>query len=169
MSSKALLSNVLAGTERGAVLSQCTQYRYLLWRVWQPNQRLVAFVGLNPSTADEQRDDPTIRRCVSFAKTWGYGGMIVANLFAYRATLPSELRIAFDPIGPENDDYLNILTTQCALVVACWGNHGTYLTRDNAVQRLFINLYALDLTKSGAPRHPLYVRGTATPILFLSS
>ena len=91
------------GIVQSADFSACGTYRYALRRIWLPAAPQVLFIGLNPSTADEKSDDPTIRRCLGFARSWGYGGLIVANLFAYRATAPSALREARDPIGPLND------------------------------------------------------------------
>jgi len=90
----------------GAVFSPCDRYRYVLWRTWKPHIPSVVFIGLNPSTADAQRNDPTIRRCIGFAQTWGYGGIIIANLFSYRATQPNTLRQVSDPVGPDTDQWL---------------------------------------------------------------
>lgn len=124
---------------------------------------LVAFIGLNPSTADETADDPTIRRCVAFAKRWGYGGLVMLNLFAFRATDPRDMRSAASPVGPENDDHLRAVAAEAALVVAAWGVGGSYFGRDFRVRRLMGDgLMALGFTKSGQPRHPLYVKADAT-------
>jgi hypothetical protein len=89
------------------------------------------FIGLNPSTADEVEDDRTIRRCISYAKQWGYGGIIVANLFAYRTPSPAEMMVSTDPVGPENDRWLRDLAHQPSLIVAMWGNSGTFRNRAN--------------------------------------
>ena len=93
-----------------AVLSEDRVYRYALWRIWNEDRPLVMFVGLNPSTADETNDDPTLRRCMGFAESWGYGGVIMANIFAYRATDPKIMKQTEAPIGPENDEWLRKLS-----------------------------------------------------------
>lgn len=110
---------------RGAKLSDDRLYRYGLWRKWDDRPK-VMFIGLNPSTADEVEDDPTIRRCIGFANSWGYGGIVVANLFGFRATDPTALQKATDPIGPENDEWLYRLADEAALVVGAWGNGGLF-------------------------------------------
>ncbi len=97
--------------QTGAELSPCKAYRYALWRRWS-DAPPVLFVMLNPSTADESQDDPTIRRCISFAKQWGHGGIIVGNLFAFRSPYPNDLQTAADPIGPENNLWLERLAKQ---------------------------------------------------------
>jgi hypothetical protein len=109
----------------GAEFSDCGTYRYALWRTWNALQPGVLFVGLNPSTADATTDDPTIRRCIGFAKRWGYGGITMANVFAYRATDPREMTVlALErAIGPENDAHLASLAESASFVVAAWGAH----------------------------------------------
>jgi hypothetical protein len=97
-------------------------------------------IGLNPSTADEIDDDPTIRRCIAFAKSWGYGGLYMANLFAFRATEPADLFAANDPIGSGNDEWLCNLSKDAGVVVAAWGNHGSHLGRSREVMRLIPKL-----------------------------
>ena len=144
-----------------AVFSDDRVYRYELRRVWAAGP-LVAFVGLNPSTADETVDDPTIRRCIGFAKRWGYGGLVMVNLFAFRATDPRVMRAAADPVGPANDEHLERLTGEVDQFVAAWGAGGTYMDRDLAVLPIIgWHLRALGHTKDGHPRHPLYVRADA--------
>ncbi|MEY3660704.1 MAG: hypothetical protein RLZZ169_1530 [Pseudomonadota bacterium] len=142
--------------ETGAELSTCGTYRYALWRRWSDSSSLL-FVMLNPSTADESQDDPTIRRCISFAQQWGHGGITIANLFAFRSPHPSALRGATDPIGPENDQWLQKLAGQSAVVVGAWGNHGLYLKRGEAVAAMVPPMQCLGMTKRSQPRHPLYV------------
>lgn len=117
---------------------------------------------LNPSTADEHRNDPTIARCEARARRLGYGGVRIANLFAFRATRPADLRAAADPVGPENDALMAAWSQDAALTVAAWGVHGTYMQRDRAVRALLCGpLVHLGLTQAGHPRHPLYVRNAA--------
>ena len=113
---------------RHAVFSPCRTYRYALSRVWAADKPYALFIGLNPSTADETLDDPTIRRCIDFAKRWGYGGLVMANLFAYRATNPSEMKAATDPVGVANDEWL----IGCTLL-----NHRT---RANIGMRVYMNI-----------------------------
>lgn len=148
----------------GATFSSCKTYRYSLWRIWDEEKTPVVFIGLNPSTADEMKDDPTIRRCMGFARRWGYGGIYMVNLFAYRATSPRDL-FAFkaDPIGHNNDATLHHYTGMpCVLVVAAWGNHGTFLGRGLEVaQALKVSMHCFGYTKAGQPLHPLYQRSDA--------
>lgn len=146
-----------------AIISPDGVYRYRLERTFEgnPNQRLV-FIMLNPSTADASTDDPTIRRCIGFAKREGCGGLVVVNLFALRATDPTALRAASDPVGPEN--YSNLSdASYSGRVVAAWGAHPFAATQGRKVAWALTlgdrPLYCLGMTRAGAPRHPLYVRG----------
>lgn len=122
------------------------------------------FVGLNPSTADETTDDPTLTRCINYARSWGYGGVCMANLFALRATDPSDMKASNEPVGPENDKWLNELANEAALVVAAWGNDGSFLGRSRHVLELIPNLSCLKLNKSGEPAHPLYQPANLKPV-----
>lgn len=139
-------------------------YRYLLWRRWEASAAGVLFVMLNPSTADARRDDPTIRRCIGFARAWGFGGVEVVNLFAWRATLPRELRRAADPIGPRNDQVIAEAAARAQAVIVAWGIHGVHLGRGDDVAHLLAAARprCLGATATGAPRHPLYVRAAVT-------
>lgn len=144
---------------KGALLSDCRVYRYRLWRVWDAGKGVCAFIGLNPSTADENVDDPTIRRCISFARKFGCGSLEMLNLFAFRSTDPKALRDLDNPVGNENDYYIREVTRQCELVIAAWGVHGKLGNRDIEVMEL-IGLHkmrCLGVTKDGCPRHPLYL------------
>lgn len=138
-------------------------YRYALWREWG-GESYAMFIGLNPSTADETVDDPTIRRCVAFAKAWGYGALCMTNLFAYRATDPKHMIAAVDPVGPENDAMLLDVANGAGVRVAAWGVHGTHLNRDIAVQSIMPAMHVLKLTKHGRPGHPLYLPKTLRPV-----
>ncbi len=158
-----------------AEFSPCRTYRYTLTRTWDDEFRPCAFIGLNPSTADESTDDPTIRRCIRFAKDWGYGGLIMLNLFAVRSTDPFEIYRNPSPIGPDNDAYIsNVLSNQCAGLVCAWGNHGTHFSRGDHVRELISKLATkptpthLGLTKSGQPKHPLYLRADIKPRSFVA-
>ena len=147
---------------KGAQFSDCRKYRYALWRVWQEDKSCVMFIGLNPSTADETEDDPTIRRCIGYAKDWGFGGMYMLNLFAYRTTYPKELKRVLEPIGSKNNEFLKMYS-DLRLTIACWGTQGTFMGRDKVVMDLLGkgNLSCLGITKNGQPKHPLYLRRDA--------
>ncbi|MFB1487744.1 MULTISPECIES: DUF1643 domain-containing protein [unclassified Thiocapsa] len=147
-----------------AVFSSCGRYRYALWRHWGGPGGTAMIVGLNPSTADAMHDDPTIRRCIGFARDWGYSGLCMTNLFAYRATKPRDLMAADDPAGPDNDAWLVEQASRAALVVASWGMHGAFGGRDCAVRALLPPLACLGLTRQGQPRHPLYLRRECRPV-----
>ena len=147
-----------------AKLSRCRQYRYALWRTRDETKPYVMFIGLNPSTADETTDDPTLIRCMNFAKAWGYGGVCMANLFAYRATDPGDMKAAENPVGSQNNKWLKLLAKDAGLVVAAWGNDGSYLNRSDYVKKRLPLLYCLKMNKSGEPAHPLYQRADVLPI-----
>lgn len=151
---------VLGCRMSGAAFSACGRYRYALWRRWGAGPG-VAFIGLNPSTADHEMDDPTIRRCIGFARQWGFGSVSVFNLFAFRATKPDELRLAEAPVGPENDRWLRNAGSVERLVVAAWGVHGSHRGRDRRARALLPDLSCLGITQGGHPRHPLYLRSDA--------
>lgn len=152
--------------ERSATLSPCRVYRYALWRRWGRGPYAM-FIGLNPSTADETNDDPTIRRCIGFARAWGYGALCMANLFAFRATQPADMKKAVEPVGWENDHALQTLARGAGVVVAAWGAHGTYKGRDQSVRLLVPDLHYLRLTKDGHPGHPLYLPANLKPQLWV--
>ena len=149
-----------------AKLSECRKYRFALWRTWDDSKPYVMFVGLNPSTADETTDDPTLTRCMNYAKSWGFGGVCMANLFAYRATAPSDMKSAIDPVGPKNNDWLKKLANDAGLVLAAWGNDGSYLGRSEQVKEFLPNMFCLKLNKSGEPAHPLYQKADRKPVPF---
>lgn len=154
---------VAEAMQRGADISPCGRYRYTLWRKWGPGGT-VQFVGLNPSTADATLDDPTIRRCIGFARAWGFGGLMMTNLFAWRATDPRDMKAAADPVGPDNNGTLSAAYLNASLTVAAWGAHGTYLGRDAVVRRMLPRLHYLRLTKDGHPGHPLYLPASLRPV-----
>ena len=149
--------------EKGAKFSSDRLYRYLLWRVWDKDKRSALFIGLNPSTADENVDDPTIRRCVDFAMRWGNGGLVMANLFAYRATNPKELKCIVDPIGRDNDDYILSAHKAAGITILAWGNGGLYLGRGDDVAKMLLGCARLRITRQGQPQHPLYLPKNTRP------
>lgn len=149
--------------DKGAIFSPCNKYRYKLWRIWGKGE-VVAFVGLNPSTADENEDDPTVRRCINFAKTWGFDGLIMLNIFGYRSTDPNGLKAVDDPIGPGNDQALIDGSKQAGITIAAWGSHGGYLDRGRKALKFLTDLHYLKLTQGGFPNHPLYLKADLKPI-----
>jgi hypothetical protein len=127
------------------------------------------FVCLNPSTADENTDDPTVRRCMHFARSWGYGAVLMANLFAFRATDPTSMLSAQDPVGPDNDRVLIQAAREASVVIAAWGVHGIHRSRDTRVRELLPDLHYLRLTKTGQPGHPLYLPKNLRPVPWSSA
>jgi len=141
-------------------------YRYAIWRVWDESLPLVCFIGLNPSTLDPQKDNPTIRRMIGFAKAWGYGGFSLANLYGLVAQTPKELNCRKRKVGKQNDEWIVRLAEEAHLTIACWGASINEAGRVAEVLALLPQLYHLGLTKGGAPRHPLYLPKETTPCLW---
>lgn len=152
-----------------AVFSHDCRHRYVLTRTWDEQKPQLAIIGLNPSTATEVDDDPTIRRCVDFAARYSYGGIIMLNLFAWRATDPRELKRTTDPIGRLNDEAISAIAGSCDVLCA-WGVHGANYGRAARVLQLLRDLNArllcLGTTKDGAPKHPLYLKATTPLVAF---
>lgn len=150
-----------------AVFSSCRKYRYVLWRTWSPGP-YVNFIGLNPSTADETKDDATIRVCRGFAQRWGFGAMCMTNLFAFRATDPKAIKAQTNPMGEDNMHHLLQVSSEARLVVAAWGCNGTIFNQDlNVKEKLSqvgVKLHCLLKTDGGHPRHPLRIRRETMPI-----
>lgn len=157
-------------TLRTAEISDCGRYRYSLHRRWDVTKPNAVWIMLNPSTADAEQDDPTIIRCMNFARSWGLGGIVVVNLYGLRATNPKELWRADDPIGPDNDRHLYVYTKSHIferIIVAAWGaNAKPDRVRQVMSMPQMQRAQCLGVTKHGAPRHPLYVRGDTTPHSF---
>lgn len=149
--------------DRGAIFDRRRVYRYALWRTWSRSEAPLLCVLLNPSTADGDHDDPTITRCIGVARRNAYGGIIVANLFAFRATSPRALFRASSPVGPRNDAQLRGLLDRGHDILLAWGNHGAWRGRDGDVLRLLKGgrVFCLGRTQRGQPRHPLYLPRTA--------
>lgn len=158
--------------KRWAELSADGVYRYSLGREWDESADRVMWIMLNPSTADDEQDDPTIRRCIGFSRSWGFGGMVVVNLFAFRATEPAHVFQAKDPEGPENDTKIVEYVSVCDLHVAAWGERGAFGGRDTIVKGILNGcevprLWCVGKTnKDKAPRHPLYVKASKQPELY---
>ena len=156
-------------TNSGAILSDCGAYRYRLWRTWDKSKPLVGFCMPNPSTADANRDDPTIRRLISFARSWGYGGFIVVNLFALRSPHPSVLRQVDDPIGPDNHKHLSEVAVLVDTMICAWGTHGRFGMADKLAMACMhgkATTKAMHINADGSPKHPLYIKSDAVPIPF---
>ena len=146
------------------IFSPCRKYRYTLWREWSYGNGYAMFICLNPSTADETKNDPTIRRCIGFAQRWGYQALFMTNLFAYRSTNPWEIHSVADPIGPDNDKYLAELSEQAGIIIAAWGTHGNFMGRGVKILKMIPNLCYLKKTSTGFPAHPLYLKKDSVPI-----
>ena len=148
-----------------AVFSACGRYRYRLSRRWSAEGGDVVWIMLNPSRADAGTDDPTIRRCIAFSRHWGYGGMVVVNLFALCATHPAALHGVPDPVGPQNDAHIAAAfrgthdsPSAARDIVAAWGAHPLAAGRSALVLAAAGgNVLCLGTTQAGHPRHPLYV------------
>lgn len=158
--------------DNSAIISDCGKYRYMLTRWWSADMegKAAVFIMLNPSTADASNDDPTIRRCIGFAKTWGCASLSVVNLFGLRATNPAELLNAGDPVGPMNDSYISKAVAGDTIVVCAWGAHRMAQARADYVLSLLransVSPMCLKLTKGGDPAHPLYLPKDLKPIPF---
>lgn len=153
-----------------ATYSDCERYRYALTRTWDTSGKRVLFVMLNPSTATEVQNDPTVERCERRARALGFGAFRVTNIFAWRDTDPRKMRAAADPIGPENDTTIADGAAWADTVIAAWGTHGAHLNRGPQVETLLRAtghpLFHLGLSKAGHPKHPLYIAYTQQPQLW---
>lgn len=156
--------------KRDAIISDCGTFRFSLSRSWDKARPAVCIIGLNPSVADAQEDDPTIRRCIGFAKRWGYGTLFMVNLFAYRATDPSDLHQAIsagvDMEQKLNNDHILSMASGALLTVCAWGGNKVY-GRDIEVLQLLKEMgvvtHALVVNSDGTPKHPLYIKGDTIP------
>lgn len=151
-------------SDKGATFSECRKFRYRLWRIWDTSLPLLMFIGLNPSIADQGRNDPTITRVIGFAKRWGYGGFYMMNCYPLISPHPSALRpfvdTPFYDIELEiNDKYLRETADKVARVVFCWGacDLVTKTYRAKYLRAMFPEAWALVINADGSPRHPLYV------------
>ena len=149
----------------GAEFSEDRKYRYKLWRIWDETKNKVQFIGLNPSKANESDQDPTVTRCINFAKSWGFGGMYMTNLFAYVSTDPKKLITSGEDLYINNRILLEV-SLECEIVVFCWGCFKEAKKRAKDIIELFSEPYCMRITKTGNPEHPLYLPGNLKPILF---
>ena len=139
-----------------AGFSRCRRYRYWLRRAWDPSLEHCVFICLNPSTADAHYDDPTLRRCVSMAGRWGFGSLLLVNLFSFRTTNPRALKTESDPIGPRTDLWLRRAARETPHLIVAWGNGGLLDNRGATVHKRLGTPFCLGVTALGMPRHPLY-------------
>lgn len=149
---------MLASVDAGAIFSPCRTWRYVLWRIWNSSEPPCLFIGLNPSTADETTDDPTVRRCIRFAQHWGFGGLWMMNAYAFRATDPHVMKRHPSPIGDENDLHLAGRAKHAGQVIAAWGTHCDPARARRVCEVVDRAVLCLGKTKRGAPKHPLYLR-----------
>ena len=158
----------IVASPSGAVFSECRRWRYLLWRQWDSSRPIANFLMLNPSTADEWKLDPSCTRARVYAERWGYGALIVTNLFGWRATDPEAMKAVRDPVGRGNDRAIVRAARESRIVVCAWGNHGAHLERSAKVLSLLakagVPLHALKMNGAGEPAHPLYLPGNLQPI-----
>lgn len=156
----------------GATVSADGLYRYELWRAWGRLDKKLAFVMLNPSTGDGNRDDPTIRRCVAFAKSHGFGAMWIVNLFALRTPHPRLLVSAtVNPVGASNDSFISDVASMSEAVCVAWGAHGFARDRAASVLRKLAAVgkqpLCLSVTKDGCPGHPLYLPSSSQMVPYV--
>ncbi|MEM6720362.1 MAG: DUF1643 domain-containing protein [Bacteroidota bacterium] len=147
-----------------AIFSENRKHRYVLTRIWNSTLPMIMCIGLNPSLADESKDDPTIRRIIDFAQQWGFGGVFVCNLFSYVTPYPKKLKIKKDT--SHNDFYLKLYAEKSQEVLCAWGRHKVAKERAKTVLKMMHNTTALQLNKDGSPKHPLYVKATVERISF---
>ena len=151
----------------GARFSSCRRWRYLLWRCWDEAKPVANFLMLNPSTADELKLDPSCTRARNYAERWGFGALVVTNIFGWRSTDPAALKTVDDPIGRGNDAAIVKAAKGAKLVVCAWGNHGFHAARAEGVKALLkqqrIALHVLRMNGAGQPAHPLYLPSSLKP------
>ncbi len=152
----------------GAEFSACRRWRYLLWRRWDAKRPAANFLMLNPSTADEVKLDPSCTRARVYAQRWGYGALIVTNIFGWRATDPGDMKAVRDPVGRGNDAAILRAAREAGIVVCAWGNHGAHRERAekvvHALRAAGVALHFLKMNGSGQPAHPLYLSGSLEPV-----
>ena len=142
--------------QNGAIFSEDRKYRFVLWRIWNDELPKVMFIGLNPSTANEDKNDPTIRRIISLSRNLGFGGVYMLNLFTFVTPHPEELKKCENPLKLA-DYYLSEYGNKSNLIVAAWGTFPEVQDRSKHIMAMFPNLHCLALNQNGSPRHPLYV------------
>ena len=160
-------SHTKGDTNSIAIYSDCERYRYALTRVWKFEASRLVFVMLNPSTATEVQNDPTVERCERRARTLGFGSLQVTNIFAWRDTDPKKMRTTKDPIGPDNDKTIMEACSWGDQIIAAWGTHGAHLGRGVQVKQILRSsdkpVFHLGISKGGHPKHPLYIAYSQKP------
>ena len=149
----------------GALFSPCRNYRYALWRQWDVNKPWVGFIGLNPSTANENTNDPTLKKVIKFASDWDYGGVYMLNLFAWVTPHPHELYSLSDPVG-DNHQHLFRFANRCQEIIFAWGASPKAQVQAGTLIARFPRAKVLCLNKGGSPRHPLYVAADTRPVRY---
>lgn len=149
------MTDLFNQTEFGATFSECRKYRYALWRIWDKSKPLIMFVGLNPSTANEYKEDPTIRKVKKYSIQLGYGGFYMMNLFAFISSHPEDLETCQDPIA-DNDKWLLEIFPKCQTIVFAWGTFKQAIERGKKLSKMFPDAKALKINDDGSPIHPLW-------------
>lgn len=174
------VSDVMERGRLKAVFSRCGHYRYTLSRQWDPTRPIVAFIGLNPSTADQTTNDPTVTRCIGYALRWKMGGYVMLNAYAFRATKPANMKagrrfddspiVTDDPIGRLNDQAIRrvarVALDSGGLVIAAWGNHCDEARAEAVLSLIPDSVHCLGVNQSGSPKHPLYLKSAEEPRLY---
>lgn len=155
--------------ERSTVFSKCRKYRYTLWRQWDfTSPSYAMFIGLNPSTADEVQNDPTVARCIDYSMRWGFGALCMMNIFSFRATLPTVMKAQPNPVGKDNNRWLVEIARDASVIVAAWGTHGSHLGRhQEVIELLGDKLHCLKETKDGFSSHLLYLKKSLSPVPYI--
>jgi hypothetical protein len=152
-------------TPKGAIFSKCRTFRYALWRIWSPSLKPLMVIGLNPSRAGAVDNDNTIVRCIGYSVAWGFGGLLMGNLYGFQNTYPVNLYNALDRIGPDNDLWLMRMRDRAGMHLAAWGRNAEIdLDRAAAVRAMFPTLHTLGFTQNNQPKHPLRLAKTLQPI-----
>ncbi len=149
-----------------AVFSSCQHYRYSLSRIWDTSKDFVLFIGLNPSIATANEDDPTVVKLSSYCLSWDFGGFKICNLFAYRSPNFKDLLKIEDPVGLLNDFFIDSLITESKFVVLMWGNQGLYRERNRIILEKIVKPKCFKQNKNGSPAHPLYLSNQIKPVAF---
>lgn len=156
--------NLFGDEDNGASFSTDRKFRFCLWRKWDDSKPSIMFIGLNPSTANETGDDPTIRRVKKFASDWGYGGVYMMNCFAFVSTNPKDLKDFSN--NESNNKCLKQTAALCDKIIFAWGNFDEAKERGKEIAKMFPGAFALEINKNGSPKHPLYVPGNVIPIKY---
>lgn len=161
------MEELFTNNNTGAQFSECGKHRFCLWRIWDEDLPAVCFIGLNPSTANQKENDPTIRRVISFAKKWGYGRVYMLNLFSFVTPFPEELKKnEFTKFYFENREMIKDITAVCDKIIFAWGNFKEAVEMANEVSINYPGAYCLKKNKNGSPIHPLYVKSDTIPVRF---